>query len=182
MPRSPNGFTLVELLMVTLIIGLLASITIPIFNEQRARAKNAVAVNTLQNAVQAASSYYISNGESFESINSVKLNEVEATISASPAYYNWTPGSANADGKKIYVNWIGGFEFNGGGVNQQPAGRVYEMCSISAGNKAFCYVEDRRIYTNSAWNGSRIKRTTGVSVADALGQISSAPLNGKWNP
>lgn len=182
MLRSPNGFTLVELLMVTLIIGLLASIAIPIFNGQRAQAKNAVAVNTLQNAVQAASSYYISNGESFEGLNSVKINETESTISASQAYYNWTPGSANADGKKIYVNWVGGPEDYGGEVNDQPAGRVYEMCTISAGDKAFCYREDRRIFTNSAYQGSRVKRTTGVSVANALGQLASAPLNGQWNP
>ena len=49
-PRPQGGFTLIELMIVTVIIGLLAGIAIPQFDGVRQRAYNAAALSDLSNA------------------------------------------------------------------------------------------------------------------------------------
>ncbi len=56
--KDDNGFTLVELLVVVVIIGILAAIAIPQFNAYRQRAYNASAVSDLKNFKTAMESYY----------------------------------------------------------------------------------------------------------------------------
>ena len=59
---SESGFTLVELLVVMLILGLLASIAIPAFFNQRVKAQDAEAKSTLKTAQTALETYATDHG------------------------------------------------------------------------------------------------------------------------
>lgn len=59
--RKPNGFSLIELLTVILIVGILATIAIATYPYVRAKAGNAAAKSDLRNAALFQEDYYSTN-------------------------------------------------------------------------------------------------------------------------
>jgi prepilin-type N-terminal cleavage/methylation domain-containing protein len=59
--RVPNGFTIVELMVIVLVIGVLASIAIATYPQMRAKAGNGAAISDLKNAAHFQETYYATN-------------------------------------------------------------------------------------------------------------------------
>ena len=78
--QSESGFTLVELLVVMLILGLLAAIAIPSFFNQRDKARDADAKVLVRTAQTAMETYGTDNGGAYTGATSAALINIEETL------------------------------------------------------------------------------------------------------
>ncbi len=60
--NSKKGFTLVEIMIVVVIIGLLAAMAIPAFNKVRETSQQKAVLNNLRQIASAASQYFVDAG------------------------------------------------------------------------------------------------------------------------
>lgn len=61
-PHKQQGFTLIELMIVVAIVGILAAIAIPAYQDYTIRAKVTEGLNAVSPARQSVSEYYVVNG------------------------------------------------------------------------------------------------------------------------
>lgn len=78
--HSESGFTLVELLVVMLILGLLAAIAIPSFFNQRDKARDADAKSAARTAQTAMETYATDNQGSYAGADVAALESIESTL------------------------------------------------------------------------------------------------------
>ena len=65
MKQSSKGFTLVEIMIVVVIIGLLAAMAIPAFQKVRQSSQDKAVLNNARQLAAAADQYFLENGVSF---------------------------------------------------------------------------------------------------------------------
>jgi type IV pilus assembly protein PilA len=78
--QSESGFTLVELLVVMLILGLLAAIAIPAFFNQRDKAADAEAKTTAKTTQTAMETYATDHNGEYTGATEDLLQDIEPTI------------------------------------------------------------------------------------------------------
>ena len=78
--QSESGFTLVELLVVMLILGLLAAIAIPSFFNQRDKAKDADAKESVRTAQTAIETYATDHNGTYVGASAADLVAIENTL------------------------------------------------------------------------------------------------------
>jgi type IV pilus assembly protein PilA len=104
-----EGFTLVELLVVMLILGLLAAIAIPSFFNQRDKAKDADAKSAVRTAQTAIETYSTDNGGTYVGATAAALEAIEPSLNNADLQ---APTNLSATDYTVTVNSSTGNVFN----------------------------------------------------------------------
>jgi type IV pilus assembly protein PilA len=133
---AERGFSLIELLVVILIIGILAAIAIPSFLSQKGKAFDAQAKELARTAQTTAETIATGNDGSYEKVTPAALHAEESTIditaSTTNAYLNKASGTKT--GYAVTVRAISGDEFT---ISRGATGEVTREC-VSAPGKGDC--------------------------------------------
>jgi len=104
--KSKKGFTLVEIMIVVVIIGLLAAMAIPAFNKVREDSREKAIINNLRQVASAGQQYILDEGKS--SVDYADLEGVYFTTIASVAEEDYSGITVSEDGGKLVVKTDGG--------------------------------------------------------------------------
>ncbi|HCX88021.1 MAG TPA: hypothetical protein DG761_08335 [Gammaproteobacteria bacterium] len=129
-----KGFTLIELMIVIVIIGVLAAVAIPQYNQYQARTQVAEAFTMLGSVKQALTLYYQENGEFPQEGNPASRADVLGILRKN----QW---SANTDYiRRLWIINVNGkvrvvFKAPGTpGVNELIAGKHFELKPVLTGS------------------------------------------------
>jgi type IV pilus assembly protein PilA len=128
--REDEGFTLIELMVVVLIIAILIAIAVPTFLGARNSAQNRAAESDVRNALTAEKTYYTNNQQYTATASS--LQAIEPSL-------NWvTTSPALAKTNQVYVVTDSG----GDAVclsSQSVTGNFYAIADLTTGSSAGTY-------------------------------------------
>jgi len=102
--NKSKGFTLVEIMIVVVIIGLLAAMAIPAFQKVRSASQDKTVLNNARQISAAADQYYLENG-----VSTVTLGSLIGTanyVKALNLVANETYPSAYTQGVAITINGV----------------------------------------------------------------------------
>jgi len=115
--EKEQGFTLIELMVVIIIIGILAAIAIPVFLNQRNQAWSASVKSDLANAAIAAETYSVSQNGSYAGITAVP-------VTGTLALNGFKPTTGNT--LVVVTSTATGFKFTDSNSNNPTAVFTYD--------------------------------------------------------
>jgi type IV pilus assembly protein PilA len=132
--QGESGFTLVELLVVMLILGLLAAIAIPAFFNQRIKAQDAEAKSTAKTAQTALETYATDNGGKYGLADRTKLNAIEPTLTTAITGSNSITTLTVTD--TSYTITINSASNNTFTISRATTGVLTYPCTVATGGNA----------------------------------------------
>jgi type IV pilus assembly protein PilA len=145
--REDEGFTLIELMVVVLIIAILLAIAIPTFLGARNTANARAAESTLRNALTAEQTYFTNNNQVFGGPTAV--SSIEPNIQ----FTGTAPSTSSPNPNLVYVD--------------VPTGATDTVFLQTAGNDHNCYT----IYQSDASTSS----VTAYAVTSGACDATTAP-------
>jgi len=119
-----EGFTLVELLVVMLILGLLAAIAIPSFFNQRDKARDADAKSAARTAQTAIETYATDNGGAYTGATPAALVGIEETLSDATL-------TVPAAAAETYTVTVASDTTNAFSISRNAAGATTQTCTTT---------------------------------------------------
>ena len=120
MKKMQKGFTLIELMIVVAIIGILAAIAIPAYQDYTIRAKLSEAIVAASPAKTAISEYYISVGSMPNTATEAGFDTTISTTAVQGLDFNRT-SSTQAE-VTVRINAVGGTTADGDEIELQGTG------------------------------------------------------------
>ena len=134
--RGEAAFTLVELLIVMLIIGVLAAIAIPSFLDQTSKADDATAMELVRSASQAAETYETEHSGNYAGIDVKTLHELDGSLQSVEGNNNAFVLTANESegGKGYVVSAVAPSSKDTYTITRTAAGEVKRTCTATPGS------------------------------------------------
>jgi len=126
--HTDDGFSLIELLLVCLVIGILCAIAIPLFATQKAKAEDSQAKEMVRSAMTSAETIATDDSGSYQNVSSESLHATEPSVRIAPgteaAYLS--AATATSDSYSLTVKAVDGDELT---ISRDSEGNIARTCA-----------------------------------------------------